>query len=105
MSKILLGLICGLAFGVIDILIMIPLKYESKRKMVEAMSAAFIERFMLGFLIPNVDLGFSPIITGAILGIGLSVPSAIITRVYGPIIGIGLVGGVIIGYVTKVFAG
>ena len=105
MDKITLGIICGVAFGVIDILIMIPLKYESKRKKVEAISAAFLERFMIGFLIPNIDLGISPIITGAILGIALSVPSAIITRVYGPIVGIGLVGGVIIGYVTKAIAG
>jgi hypothetical protein len=105
MDKITLGIICGVAFGVIDILIMIPLKYESKRKKVEAISAAFLERFMIGFLIPNIDLGISPIITGAILGIALSVPSAIITRVYGPIVGIGLVGGIIIGYATKAVAG
>ena len=100
MSKILLGIICGLVFGVIDVLIMIPLKYESKRKMVEAMSAAFIERFMIGFLIPNVNLGIGGAATGLLLGLGLSLPSAIITRAYAPIIGIGIVGGVVIGLIT-----
>ncbi|MCL6092795.1 MAG: hypothetical protein M0Z32_05295 [Actinomycetota bacterium] len=66
----------------------------------EALSAAFIERFMLGFLIPNVSLDINQAITGAILGLGLSFPSAIITRVYLPIIGIGVIGGVIIGFIA-----
>ena len=89
-----------MVFGIIDVLVMIPLKYENNRKRIEAMIAAFIERFMVGFLIPNVDLGIHPALTGLLLGIGLSVPSAIITRVYAPIIGIGIVGSVIIGLVT-----
>jgi hypothetical protein len=100
MNKIILGIMCGLVFGIIDVLVMIPLKYENNRKRIEAMIAAFIERFMVGFLIPNVDLGIHPALTGLLLGIGLSVPSAIITRVYAPIIGIGIVGSVIIGLVT-----
>lgn len=101
MNKITLGIISGLAFGIIDILIMIPLKYENNRKRIEAMSSAFLERFMIGFLIPNVDLGIHPAITGLLLGFGLSLPSAIITRVYAPIIGTGVMGGIIIGFVVK----
>ena len=101
MNKIILGTICGLAFGIIDVLVMIPLKYENSRKRIEAISAAFIERFMIGFLIPNVDLGTHPALTGLLLGAGLSLPSAIITRAYAPIIGIGIVGSVIIGFIVK----
>ena len=101
MNKIILGTICGLAFGIIDVLIMIPLKYKNNRKRTEAMSAAFIERFMIGFLIPNVELGLHPAVTGLLLGLGLSLPSAIITRAYAPIIGMGIVGSVIIGFVVK----
>jgi len=97
MNKIILGIICGLVFGAVDVLIMIPLKFENNHKRNEAMSAAFIERFMIGFLVPNVDLGIHSALTGLLLGIGLSVPSAIITRVYVPIIGIGAIGGLIIG--------
>ena len=99
MNKIILGIICGLAFGIIDVLVMIPLNYENNRKRVEAMTAAFIERFMIGFLIPNVDLGIHPALIGLLLGVGLSLPSAIITRVYAPIIGIGVVGSVLIGLI------
>ncbi|MEK7543248.1 MAG: hypothetical protein AAB557_00095 [Patescibacteria group bacterium] len=101
MNNITLGIMCGLAFGIIDVLIMIPLKYENNRKRNEAMSAAFIERFMIGFLIPNVDLGIHPVLTGLLLGVSLSVPSAIITRAYAPIIGIGIVGSVIFGFIVK----
>lgn len=101
MSKIILGIICGLAFGIIDVLIMIPLKYENSRKRNEAMSAAFVERFMIGFLIPNVNLGIHPVLTGLLLGAGLSVSSAIIARAYAPIIGIGIAGSVIIGFIIK----
>ncbi len=101
MNKILLGVICGLGLGILDLLVMIPLKVEDKRKKQEAMVGAFIERFMLGFLIPNVDLGISPIVTGLLLGLGLSVPTAVITRVYIPIIGMGILGGVIVGVITQ----
>ena len=101
MNKIILGIICGLGFGIIDVLIMIPLKYENNRKRAEAMSAAFIERFMIGFLIPNVDLGIHPALTGLLLGTVLSLPSAIITRAYAPIIGTGIIGSVIIGFVVN----
>ena len=101
MSKILLGTICGLTFGVIDVLVMIPLKYENNRKRIEAMTAAFIERLMIGFLIPNVEFGIHPAITGLLLGLGLSLPSAIITRAYAPIIGIGIAGSIIIGFIVR----
>ncbi len=101
MSAIVLGVICGLAFGVIDALVMIPLKYENRRKRIEAISAAFLERFMIGFLIPNMELGIHMAIVGTIVGLGLSLPSAIITRAYAPIVGIGAIGGMIIGFVAN----
>ena len=101
MRSIILGIICGLAFGIIDVLIMLPLKVEDKRKRKEALVAAFIERFMLGFIIPNVNVYLHPIATGAILGFGFSIPTAIIVRAYAPIVGIGVVGGAIVGLVTN----
>ncbi len=101
MNRITLGIIAGLIFGILDVLVMIPLPEKDKRKKAEAMISAFIERFMIGFIIPNLDLGVHPAITGLIIGTGLSVPTAIITRVYPPIIGIGVVGGLIIGYITN----
>ena len=101
MNSITLGIICGLALGVIDVLIMLPIKMENRRKRLEALISAFIERFMLGFIIPNADISLHPVATGVILGFGFSMPTAIITRAYAPIIALGIVGGAIIGFVTN----
>jgi hypothetical protein len=100
MDRVTLGLLCGLVFGVIDVLIMLPMKVADKRKKMESLVAAFLERFMLGFIIPNLNIGLHPIATGALFGLGLSLPTAIIVRAYAPIVGIGIVGGVIIGFLT-----
>ncbi len=100
MDAIWLGVLCGLGFGVVDVLVMLPMKMENRRKKIEAVTSAFIERFMLGFLIPNVSLGIHPIMVGVLLGLTLSLPSAIITRAYTPIVGIGVAGGIIIGVIA-----
>jgi len=102
MNHIIWGLIFGLSFGAIDVAVMIPLKFDSRQQKNEAMIAAFIDRFMLGFLIPAIDIGMNPIITGVLLGLGLSLGPAIISKAYAPIIGVGVVGGAIIGLLTTV---
>ncbi len=101
MDKLTIGLIFGFAFGIIDVLIMLPLKFDDRRKRLEALAGAFIDRFMLGFLIPNIDLGIHPAVTGGLLGLGLCLPSAIITRAYAPI-GIGIAGGIILGFIVSI---
>ncbi len=100
MNKIYLGLLCGLVFGLLDIIVMLPMKYQDARRKAEAISSAFIDRFAIGFIIPNLELGINPILTGFLVGLVLSLPSAIITRVYAPIIGTGAVGGAVIGFVV-----
>jgi hypothetical protein len=101
MDGITLGVICGLVFGIIDVLVMLPIKVADRRKRIESLIAAFIERFMLGFIIPNISIGLHPVAAGALLGLGFSLPTAIIVRAYAPIIGIGIVGGIIIGFITN----
>lgn len=105
MNAITIGLIFGLAFGLFSSLIMIPMKYDSRRLKREAISSAFVNRFMIGLIVPNATFGLDPMISGLIIGMGLSIPSAIITRAYAPIMVIGAVGGLIIGYVTKMVVG
>jgi hypothetical protein len=101
LNSIILGIVCGLGFGIIDVLIMLPMKVDNRRKKIESLVAAFIDRFMLGFIIPNINISLNPIAAGALLGLGLSLPTAIIVRVFAPILGIGLVGGAIIGLITN----
>lgn len=100
MNKIILGAICGLSFAVITVVIIMFTRYEDRRKKIEAISAAFLLRFLIGFLIPNVELGIHSAVTGFLLGLGFNLPFAIINRAYVPIIGSGIAGGVMIGFIA-----
>jgi len=99
-----LGIVLGLALGTLDVLVMLPLKFDDNRRRIEAMSSAYVERFLIGLLVPNVALGGHPAVTGSLLGFGMSVPSAIITRTYVPILGLGTVAGLAAGLVTQAVA-
>ena len=97
MSIWLTGLIAGLAFGIVTVAIMLPLKFEDKRA---ALAASFISRLTIGFIIVVLDLPLAGWLSGFLLGLILSLPQAIVTRSYGPILGNGAVGGAIIGLVV-----
>lgn len=53
MSRVALGILCGLVFGGLDTAMMIPLSFPDKRA---AKLGAFIARFALGFVICNIRL-------------------------------------------------
>ena len=97
MSKLLLGTICGLIFGGIDVLLMIPLSFSDKTA---AMTGAFINRFAIGFVIGATELKLPGWARGLLFGLLLSLPDAIITKAWAPILGTGIVGGLIIGFVV-----
>jgi len=94
MTKITLGIICGFAFGIIDVLLMIPLEFEDRTS---AMSAAFVSRFAIGFFIGASNLRLPGWAGGLLIGLIVSIPDAIITKAYLPILITGAVGGVVIG--------
>jgi len=96
MSRINLGVICGLVFGAIDIGIMLPMSFPDKRA---AITAAFVARFGIGFVIGAARLPWPGWAVGLFFGLLLSIPDAIITKAYAPIIGMGAVGGTIIGVI------
>ncbi len=100
MSRIYLGVICGLVFGGLDAAMMIPLSFPDKRA---ALLGAFIARFGLGFVICNVKLPWPGWIVGLLLGILLSLPDAIITKAMVPILVSGAIGGLIIGAIAAKF--
>ena len=100
MSRVMLGVLCGLLFGAIDVGIMLPMTFPDKRA---AITAAFIARFGIGFAIGAARLPWPGWLVGLVFGLLLSIPDAIITKAYGPIIGFGAVGGIIIGVVTAKF--
>jgi len=100
MSRTLLGIICGLVFGAIDIAIMLPMSFPDKKA---AMTAAFIARFGIGFAIGAARLPWPSWAVGLCFGLLLSIPDAIITKAYAPIIGMGALGGVIVGVIIGRF--
>ena len=100
MSRILLGVICGLAFGVIDIGIMMPMSFPDKKA---AITAAFIARFGIGFAIGAARLSWPNWMVGLVFGLLLSIPDAIITKAYAPIICMGALGGTVIGILVGRF--
>ena len=97
MSRLKVGLIAGIAFGVIDI---IPMLFMDLPNRNVAMAGAFTSRFAIGFLIPNTTLPFAGWVNGLLISLLISIPDAIITGAYGPILGFGAVGGIIIGIIA-----
>jgi hypothetical protein len=95
-----LGLICGLIFACADVGLMIPMSFPDKHT---AMIAAFISRFAIGFVIVNIRLPWPGWAVGLLLGVLLSLPDAIVTKTFGPILGTGAVGGLIMGGVAGRF--
>jgi hypothetical protein len=98
MSRIILGVICGTAFGLVSVGTMIPLKMEDKKR---AMLSAFLHRFGIGFVVCNVSIPWPGWVSGLVLGCFLSLPDAIITKAYIPIIVLGTIGGTIIGLLVN----
>jgi hypothetical protein len=98
MTNITKGLIAGTIFGIASIVPMFFMTFEDKTR---AITAAFIARFALGFIIFNIDLPISGWLKGALLGFILSLPDALITRQYGPIMGLGIIGGIICGIFSR----
>jgi hypothetical protein len=100
MPRVLLGVICGLVFGAVDVGIMLPMSFPDKKT---AITAAFIARFGIGFAIGAARLPWPGWVVGLMFGVLLSVPDALITKAYGPIIGVGAIGGTVIGVIVARF--
>lgn len=64
------------------------------------MLAAFLNRFAIGFIIPLIHVSLPMWLMGAIVGFMISLPEAIISKAYAPIIFVGIIGGLIIGWAS-----
>ena len=98
MSNIVKGLIAGTLFGIVSIIPMFFMEFDNKTK---AIGASFISRFAIGFIIFNLELPVPGLLKGGIVGIVLSLPDAIVTGKYAPILGLGLIGGIVCGLLAK----
>jgi hypothetical protein len=97
MSRVPLGIGLGIACGIIDVLLMLPLSFPDKRA---ALLGAFCARFALGFFASVVTLPLNHALTGILVGILTSLPDAIITKAYAPIMITGVLFGAIAGWIV-----
>src|ERR1043165_7641079 len=101
MSRIMLGTICGLVYGALSAASMIPLSFPDKTA---ALTGAFLNHFAIGFVIGAARLPLPPWAQGLVFRILLSLPDAIITKAYAPILILGAVGGLVIGVIVGKWA-
>ena len=88
-------ILAGLLFGALDVCLMLPMPFPDKRT---ALLAAFCSRFGIGVVVALIQLPSWPgWIVGLTFGLLLSLPDAIVTKAYAPILLSGAIGGAIIG--------
>ena len=97
MSRLLLGTICGLVYGALSAASMLPLTFTDKTA---ALTGAFLNRVAIGFVIGAARLPLPGWANGLIFGLLLSLPDAIITKAYAPILVLGTIGGLVIGIIV-----
>ena len=100
MERMTLGIVCGLVYGALSAATMIPLSFPDKRA---ALLGAFLNRFAIGFVIGIAQVPWPGWLLGLVVGILLSLPDAIITKAYAPILIFGAVGGTLIGWIVTRF--
>ena len=94
MSNLEWGVIAGLVFGAVAVGMMLPMSFPDKRA---ALLGAFTDRFSIGLVLGCVQLPWPGWALGLFFGLLLSLPSAIVTKAYAPILVIGGIGGLVIG--------
>lgn len=71
MNRLALGIMFGVAFGVLDVLMVLREDHPTT-----VFLQAFFSRFAIGVLATTVDWRTNPILTGAAVGLLISLPDA-----------------------------
>jgi|SRR5205807_3387853 len=99
MSRPVLGILSGIAFGLIDVLMTVLGRHPDRTTAM--LLQAFFSRFAIGFLAVNVSLRMHPALSGAIVGLLISLPDAFALKSYIGILGTGLIFGAIAGWAAS----
>src|SRR5690349_7283946 len=95
-----LGMLCGIVFGLVSVGIMLPMQFPDKRA---AIAGAFANRLAIGICIGLMDPGRSGWANGLAVAILISMPDAIITKDYVPILTVAAIRRAVIGCVLHAF--
>jgi hypothetical protein len=101
MTRTVFGIIAGVVFGAVAVAVMLPMSFPDRAR---AFAGAFASRFAVGLLASTVDLPMPGWARGLIVGLLVSLPDAIITKAYAPILILGSIGGAVIGALAQRFA-
>jgi hypothetical protein len=94
MTRLAFGVIAGVLFGALSVGLMLPMSFPDKPR---ALTAAFASRFAIGLLASTAQLPMPPWARGLLVGLLISLPDALVTRAYAPILIIGSIGGLLVG--------
>jgi hypothetical protein len=101
MSGVGLGVVLGIVAGLISVALMLPMTFPDKRA---ALAGSFASRFLIGFFSATVVLPLHPVAAGGVIGLLVSIPDAIITKAYLPILVIGVILGLLCGAAVFLWA-
>jgi len=96
MNRLLIGILCGIAFGIADALMVVFGKHPDRTT--SLILQAFFSRFAIGVLAANVSFRLHPALSGAIVGLLISLPDALAQKSYLGILGTGLIFGALTGW-------
>jgi hypothetical protein len=102
MNRVILGILCGIVFGMIDAGMVAFGKHPDRS--VTMILQAFSSRFAIGFLATNLSLRVHPAISGALVGLLISLPDAFAMESYAGILGTGLIFGALAGFAVRTWA-
>jgi len=100
MNRLLIGILCGAMFGVIDVLMTVFGKHPGTTTMY---LQAFSSRFAIGILAATVTLPVHAVLAGAIVGLLVSLPDAFGLNSYAGVLGTGLLFGALTGWAAKMW--
>jgi hypothetical protein len=101
MNRLVLGVLCGIAFGLIDVLMTVFGKHPDMNRTM--LFQAFSSRFAIGVLAATVTLPLHPILAGAIVGLLISLPDAFGLNSYVGVLGTGLLFGALTAWAVKMW--
>ena len=99
MNRVILGVLCGVAFGLIDGGMVLLGNHPDRSTAM--LLQAFFSRFAIGFLAVNISLRIHPVLAGAVVGVLVSLPDAFAMKSYAGILGTGLIFGALSGWAAK----
>jgi len=102
MNPVLLGMLCGVVFGVADVLMTVLGSHPDVSR--STLWQAFSSRLAIGVLGANVSPGIDCVISGAVAGLLISLPDAFALHSYLGVLGTGLVFGALAGWAAKKWA-